>query len=125
MTESKWTAQLRRALEARGACCLKLHGHSMQAAGWPDLYVAARGCSRWVEVKARGGRQDVLQHAIMRQLRAAGVEAHVVTRTEDGGPRGGEALIVETAEGSSTRTTLGGYLRFLAGGEGALSPADG
>lgn len=52
LSESVASTVVRDALVKDGAMVLKIHGHAMQAPGWPDLYVAHPTYGGWIEMKA-------------------------------------------------------------------------
>lgn len=49
--ESQFWARLRACLTRAGAYCLKLHGHAMQAPGWPDVMVFHHTWTGGLELK--------------------------------------------------------------------------
>lgn len=67
-TENQWKAALVKALRAYGAHVLSLHGHAMQAPGWPDIFVAHRQWSGWIELKASSGELKDAQRLVGRKL---------------------------------------------------------
>ncbi len=78
MLESDFQKSLVRELRDAGAVILKIHGHAMQAPGWPDLYIAHHaipGGGAWLELKRDGHEPTELQAAVIRRLRAAGTRA--------------------------------------------------
>lgn len=76
--EGKLQAKLLKSLRDIGARVLKLHGHAMQAAGWPDTYVTHPKFSGWVELKSLDRKTEPLQKKIMNELRRNYVPAFVV-----------------------------------------------
>lgn len=73
MTENQWKSLLRKAFEEFGGTALSLHGHGMQAPGWPDLYVAHKIWSGWFELKANDGALSTAQKIIGRRLERHGL----------------------------------------------------
>ena len=68
MTENKWKAALKKAFVEAGADALSLHGHGMQAPGWPDLWIGHWRWSGWLELKAHKGELSTAQRIIGRKL---------------------------------------------------------
>ena len=95
--ETTVVRDLARRLEGVGALALKVHGHLMQEAGWPDLYVAHRTFHGWIEVKSGDRTLTALQRVRIGQIRARGVPALVV-RGRDG------VLTVEDVDGATVAT---------------------
>lgn len=52
---------------------VKIHGGGYQRAGIPDLYVAVKGVSIWIEVKRRGADTTKLQQRFLKKLINQGV----------------------------------------------------
>ena len=69
-TENQWKAALVKELRSRGVMVLSLHGHAMQAPGWPDIFVADKLWSGWIELKAHDGELSGAQRIIGRKLEA-------------------------------------------------------
>ena len=69
MKESKYQAQVIKNLKAVGAQVLNLHGHAMQAPGWPDLFVAHPYYSGWIELKTKNGNLREVQRLVIAGLR--------------------------------------------------------
>ncbi len=57
---------------------LNLHGHSMQAEGWPDLYVAHKTLECWIELKVASNPCSNVQEVRIKDLRERGVNACVM-----------------------------------------------
>lgn len=91
MSETAWTAKLVVRLRRLNAQVLNVHGHDMQAPGWPDLYVAHRRWSGWLEVKTAKGRLRKVQQLVIDGLRARNVPAFVL--------RAGDPMELENHEG--------------------------
>ena len=60
-----------------GTLVLNLHGHMMQAPGWPDLYVAHWKWAGWLELKTEKDEPTTLQAQVIRDLKRRGVPAFV------------------------------------------------
>lgn len=67
-TENQWKAKLKAAIEKDGGVCLSLHGHGMQASGWPDLWIGHRLYTGWIELKAHNGELRTDQKVVCRKL---------------------------------------------------------
>ena len=63
MRESPFVKAICSALESSGAKTLKLHGHAMQAGGWPDVYVAHPAWRGWIETKVDDNELDPRQRS--------------------------------------------------------------
>lgn len=61
---------------------LKIHGSGYQRAGIPDVYVALKGISIWVEFKRPGGDTTALQHRTLNQLASLDVYCGTAESTE-------------------------------------------
>ena len=66
--ENAWKARLKKDLEALNGVVLSVHGHAMQAPGWPDLYVAHSRWSGWIELKMPRGSLSGIQVAVGKKL---------------------------------------------------------
>lgn len=55
------------------AVMIKVHGNPYQRSGVPDLYVAIKGKSIWIEIKREGADTTALQRAMLVKLRDMGV----------------------------------------------------
>ena len=78
MRESDFQSKLSAALRRTGAMVFNVHGHEMQAAGWPDLQVYS---PRWVghlELKTVAGRLSPMQRRVIGELRRRGFPAWVL-----------------------------------------------
>lgn len=64
MRETEWKAKLKKAFEGIGAKVLSLHGHAMQAPGWPDLYVCHPIWTGWIELKMHDGELSTAQKIV-------------------------------------------------------------
>ena len=68
-TETQITADLIKHLRHKcHAMILNLHGHAMQAAGWPDFYISHWECHAWIECKGPKTVVQPLQKKIMTEL---------------------------------------------------------
>lgn len=85
MRESEFQRMLIEMLEADGATVLNVHGHGMQAAGWPDLQVYSRRWTGHLELKVkRVSRQVPLQRSRMIRLLDVGTPAWFALLGEGG-----------------------------------------
>lgn len=84
MKENQFQKQVIRALEGYGAKVLNVHGHAMQARGWPDLYVAHRDWDGWLELKVGSNSCSTLQQIVIRDLRERDVPAFVLRLVTEG-----------------------------------------
>jgi hypothetical protein len=78
MRESDFQSKLSASLRGAGAMVFNVHGHEMQAAGWPDLQVYS---PRWVgqlELKMAAGRLSPMQRRVVGELRRRGFPAWVL-----------------------------------------------
>jgi hypothetical protein len=84
MKEGALVTKIKKALEAEGACCFKIHG-GQYSQGVMDLIVVHRGRFFGMEVKLPGREKKVteLQMEQIRKVRAAGGIAGVVTSVTD------------------------------------------
>jgi hypothetical protein len=69
---------VKKELENCGAWVFNVHGHAMQRAGVPDLYVAHRKFHGWLELKVDNNSCSTLQKIVLRDLNARGVAAYVL-----------------------------------------------
>lgn len=60
------------------ALVFNIHGHSMQIAGIPDLYVAHRIWTGWLELKTGANKATKLQINTLRRLEATGVNVFIL-----------------------------------------------
>ncbi len=71
-----------------GGVVFNIHGHGMQAPGWPDLYIALpsttvyRSWQGWVELKVRKNKPTALQAHRIKQLQEVGCPACVLRLIE-------------------------------------------
>jgi hypothetical protein len=77
-TETQLTSQLLRAGRMCRAEILSLHGHDMQAPGWPDAYIAHPYWIGWIEFKGPNTKIEPHQQKIIASLRDKGVNVFVV-----------------------------------------------
>lgn len=82
-TETQITADLIKSLRKDYfAMILNLHGHAMQAAGWPDFYLAhfkVKGC--WIECKGLRTPVQPLQRKMMADLLKRGESVYILRFT--------------------------------------------
>ena len=81
MKETKFQADLVAKLKAGGAYTFNVHGHAMQASGWPDLQVYSPVWTGHLELKVGRNKAAPLQNARIRELRRRGVFAFVLWET--------------------------------------------
>lgn len=84
MLENKYQGIVVKLLKEAGAEILNLHGHAMQAPGWPDLYVAHRIWTGWIELKVDDNDLRPNQVRVVRALRERHVPVHVCRMDRDG-----------------------------------------
>lgn len=79
-TETKITSRLVKEIrEVHGRhSVFNLHGHSMQAPGWPDLYFCLPGLQAWVEAKSASRELTLAQELVGWHLRDCGANAYVL-----------------------------------------------
>ncbi len=81
-SEAKFLAALKERLEASGAWTAKLHGHSHQRAGLPDLLVCheliAPGGAAFLELKGPGGKLRGDQRLVLLEMLRRGAYAVVL-----------------------------------------------
>lgn len=81
--ERRLVQKIQAYLEAQGARPFKIHGDdSYQEAGIPDLLVCYRGRFIGLEVKLLGNAPSPLQEKVLREIKASGGIAAVVTSVE-------------------------------------------
>jgi hypothetical protein len=82
--ERKLVQRIQHYLDEQGARSFKIHGEegSYQEAGIPDLLVCYRGRFIGLEVKLPGNTPSPLQEKVLREIKAAGGIAEVVTSVE-------------------------------------------
>lgn len=96
-TENKFQAALVKEFEKMRCLVFNCHGHKMQAAGWPDLWIAHAAWTGWLELKRANREVTPLQKRRIRQILDHGVKAYVVrhrfiVEDEDVRGIGGESL---------------------------------
>ena len=75
MKESKFQKIVIKRLERVGCFVFNVHGHAMQQAGIPDLYIAHPKFHGWLELKCNARKLDPLQKDKMGKLVKRGVPA--------------------------------------------------
>jgi len=68
MKEKDFQAKIQSGLKIANAMVLNIHGHAMQAAGWPDLYVCHWRWKGWIELKVGTRQATPLQRIKLREL---------------------------------------------------------
>jgi len=79
MKETNFQRILSTSLKQAGAIVFNIHGHSMQVAGIPDLYVAHKTWTGWLELKTGTNKVTLLQQHTLRRLEATGVNVFILT----------------------------------------------
>lgn len=74
MKETQFKNKIVAMLKEEGAKTFKIHGSEWQEPGWPDLYVAHKMWTGWLELKVNAGESD-LQRKRIADLRIRGVYA--------------------------------------------------
>lgn len=101
MKESNFQSLLVKSLRESGAIVFNIHGHAMQMAGIPDLYVAHNLWEGWLELKTGNNPATKLQQHTLKKLYDCGVNAYVLVANK---PR----MIIKLHEGS-----IVGYISFM------------
>lgn len=83
VSEGQFQSRLIAELKKAGAIVFKVHGHAMQASGWPDLQVYSRTWTGHLELKVGDARPTQLQMSVILRLRSVGANAYVA-RLRDG-----------------------------------------
>ena len=83
MNEKKFQAKITKYIKNSGGIVLNVHGHMMQAAGWPDLYVAYQGVSVWIELKVGRNWLSTIQEWRMKQIIKCSIPAFVLALVDD------------------------------------------
>jgi hypothetical protein len=83
--ESRIVKKIKEYLESRGARVFKIHGgdNPFQEVGIPDLIVCYQGKFLGLEVKLPGEKPSTVQQVVLKQIRASGGIAAVVTSVSD------------------------------------------
>ena len=79
-SENDWKAKLRRDAERHGIA-FSVHGHGMQAPGWPDLYFATAQWVGWAELKSENRETTTAQRIVGRRLQI--FDKFVIVRSLD------------------------------------------
>lgn len=103
LKESEFQTRLINALKKKGASVFNCHGHAMQEAGWPDLWVGHPKFQGWIELKIAGGKLSGKQKVILKRLWRCRSASLVITQTEDdsfevGHPQHDEIITCEWTE---------------------------
>lgn len=83
MRETEWKSKLKKEFESIGAKVLSLHGHAMQAPGWPDLYVCHPIWSGWIELKMHDGELSTAQKIVGNSLECQRLAVVLVADEEE------------------------------------------
>lgn len=82
-TETRARGRIKQALEADGHYVVTLHGDPTSGRGRSDLVVCARGVYFWLEVKTLDGHPSGAQLRRIKEVRAAGGTACIVTNIHE------------------------------------------
>ncbi len=77
-TEKVFQTELIRGMRAEGALCIKIVGNVFQKIGIPDLYVASKIWTGWLELKTENEELRAHQARMLQTLNSKGVAAFVV-----------------------------------------------
>lgn len=102
MKETNFQRILVTSFRQSGAIVFNTHGHGMQVAGIPDLYVASNIWTGWLELKTGTNKATLLQLRTLRCLTDANVNAYILIESK---PR----IIVKNCLGG-----IIGYLPFMS-----------
>lgn len=83
MIESSFQGKIIDRLKETGCEILNLHGHAMQASGWPDIYVASRMWTGWIEFKMFRTSYKEHQRLRLKRLNERGVPAFVFRMNDE------------------------------------------
>lgn len=84
VSESRLTEILKEAVERDKGFYFKIHGHAMQKAGVPDIYVAWPGVyTGWIELKVGSNKVSAIQKYQICELQRCGALACVLRLQED------------------------------------------
>ncbi len=78
MKETNFQRILTTAFKQSGATVFNIHGHGMQVAGIPDLYIAHSIWTGWLELKTGTNKATRLQLKTLRCLSDAHVNAYIL-----------------------------------------------
>lgn len=82
--ESKFVNELKSAVESMGGLYFKVHGHVMQASGWPDIQVYHPKWTGHLEAKVDSEKYSTLQLKRMFDLRRLGTAAFGIRKLPSG-----------------------------------------
>ncbi len=106
MKETSFQRILVKSLREAGAVVFNIHGHAMQVAGIPDLYVAHPIWTGWLELKAGTNVATKLQERTLRKLMTCGVDAVVLLANK---PR-----MTIKIYGLEDKVLTGGHILFMS-----------
>ena len=78
MKESKFQKQVKKQLENQGAFVINLHGHMMQRAGLPDLFVLHRKWDGFLELKVEQNKTSAVQRIVAAKIELRGMPIYVL-----------------------------------------------
>lgn len=93
ISEAKFQKKVIASFKQRGAMVLNIHGHAMQAPGWPDLCIVMHQWNGWLELKREDGKLSTIQKLIIEELSRRGQNAFVLRSIFD------DCYILETSVG--------------------------
>ena len=77
--ETVWSACILSLISKKAnGTILSVHGHEMQAPGWPDSYISHKYWKGWIEFKGSKTRLTDLQKMILSKLGANGDRVYIV-----------------------------------------------
>ena len=83
MNERKFQREVVQTFEGLGCFTFNVHGHSMQKAGIPDLFVSHPTWCGWLELKVGEGKASAIQRKQILELRRTSSSAWIL-RWKDG-----------------------------------------
>ena len=82
MKENKFQKRVKKQLENQGAFVINLHGHMMQRAGLPDLFVLHRKWDGFLELKVEQNKTSVIQRIVAAKIELRGMPIYVLRCVE-------------------------------------------
>ena len=84
MRESDFQKSIVKTIRAVGGKTFNVHGHAMQAPGWPDLQVYHRWWTGHLELKVGKNKATPKQRKVMLDLIERGTDAYVLRWVSEG-----------------------------------------
>lgn len=78
MKENNFQRILVKSLRECGTIVFNIHGHAMQVAGIPDLYIAHKIWTGWLELKTGTNKATKLQQQTLKKLYDCGINAYIL-----------------------------------------------